>query len=333
MMAVRHPPGTQFLVYVDGATDDTAEKLAVFKERVTVVSSLERHGKSHGMTQLASLATGWKYWSLLMPIRSWRTTCWSASPFIFPILLWDACPDGLSTSRPTNPQPARQMQLIGGSNSASNALRRNSAPSWARPDRCLLSAVSSLPYVPDDIIDDFYVAISSICSGYKVVQGDDVRAYGHLAAVTHEEFTRKVRIPCQAFNAHRLLWPRLQKLPVPQLYCYLSHKFLRWFTGLHLLIAAILSTAGLVLAFGLFPVVFGIAALTVMSMVGYLIGIRAVTKAYSIGLALVATLVGIARSFNGDRFQTWTSPASGRTALLVSVREQQPEKIVRSTNA
>ena len=42
----------ELLVYVDGASDRTAERLAPFSDRITVVVSDVRRGKSHGMNVL-----------------------------------------------------------------------------------------------------------------------------------------------------------------------------------------------------------------------------------------------------------------------------------------
>src|SRR3546814_4106513 len=65
-----------------------------------------------------------------------------------------------------------------------------------------------------------------------------------------DEFRRKVRIACQAFNCHRLLRPRLRKLPPLDRFKYVSHKVLRWF-GIYFLAAGILAAGGWLLWHGL----------------------------------------------------------------------------------
>ena len=63
-----------------------------------------------------------------------------------------------------------------------------------------------------------------------------------------EEFKRKIRIACQAFNVHRLLWPQLRELDRVTLYKYVSHKLIRWFTIYFLAIAASAFEAALIVS-------------------------------------------------------------------------------------
>src|SRR6185295_2273749 len=65
---------------------------------------------------------------------------------------------------------------------------------------------------PPDIIDDMYVSLAIACDGHRVVRAGDARAEEESVGRSGEEFRRKVRISCQAFNVHRLLWPRLKRL-------------------------------------------------------------------------------------------------------------------------
>ena len=54
-----------------------------------------------------------------------------------------------------------------------------------------------------DRIDDFYVSLLLLCQGHQVVRASDVRAYELSAVDRRDEFWRKVRIACQAFNVSR----------------------------------------------------------------------------------------------------------------------------------
>ena len=63
---------------------------------------------------------------------------------------------------------------------------------------------------PRDIIDDMYVSLPMLCDGHRVVRAEDALAYEEIGLRPAEEFRRKVRIACQAFNVHRLLRPRLR---------------------------------------------------------------------------------------------------------------------------
>jgi hypothetical protein len=173
---------------------------------------------------------------------------------------------------------------------------------------------SLYPAVPDDIIDDFYVSLLLLCDGHQVVRADDVRAYELSAVDRRDEFWRKVRIACQAFNVHRLLWPRIRRLPVLTLYAYLSHKLLRWFVAPNLAAAGVLFLAGLAVTAGLRTAV-GTTAVALVAMVGaWVIAPGPVRKLREIGLALIATALGVVRSLRGERFQTWAPAPSVRAA-------------------
>ena len=126
-----------------------------------------------------------------------------------------------------------------------------------------------------------------------------------------EEFRRKVRIACQAFNVHRALWPKLRRLPLLDRYKYVSHKLLRWLT-IYLLgaSAALLSMGVGLLDWRLLAALAaagGIAAAaTALAPKGLLAALRDILAAF------VATGLGVLHSLRGERYQTWNPPSSAR---------------------
>src|SRR5690606_17143152 len=54
----RRTPDVELLVYIDAATDATAERLAEFGDNIDVYVSKERRGKTYGMNLLAARARG-----------------------------------------------------------------------------------------------------------------------------------------------------------------------------------------------------------------------------------------------------------------------------------
>ncbi|MBV9655813.1 MAG: hypothetical protein JOZ42_14755, partial [Acetobacteraceae bacterium] len=164
---------------------------------------------------------------------------------------------------------------------------------------------------PPDIIDDMFVSLSILCGGHRVVRAPDAFAFEQTTSRSGEEFRRKIRISCQAFNVHRLLWPRLRALPLLDRYKYVSHKLLRWVAVYFLLLAGLCAAAGfarlgwwiafaLTLAAGALPVA------------GLLTRGGPLRKLADVMLAFAATGIGVLRSVRGDRFQIWTPPASAR---------------------
>ena len=161
---------------------------------------------------------------------------------------------------------------------------------------------------PPDIIEDMYVSISILCDGHRVVFVEDAIGYEEMVSRPREEFGRKIRISCQAFNVHRLLRPRLRTLSALNRYKYVSHKLLRWITIYLLGMSALSIVAGLVLA-GSWLLLAGLTMTSLLTFVaGRLQPRSAAAKLLAATDALVATGIGVCRSVRGERFQTWSSP-------------------------
>ena len=164
---------------------------------------------------------------------------------------------------------------------------------------------------PPDIIDDMFVSLSILCEGHRVVRAPDALAYEQTTSRPDEEFRRKMRIACQAFNVHRLLWPQLRKTPFLDQYKYVSHKLLRWLTVYFLALAGSCATVGLALMSN-WPLVGVLIAASTLPVLGLAMQSGPIRKLADIALAFVATGLGVLRSLKGDRFQVWTPPSSAR---------------------
>jgi cellulose synthase/poly-beta-1,6-N-acetylglucosamine synthase-like glycosyltransferase len=165
---------------------------------------------------------------------------------------------------------------------------------------------------PADIIDDFFTSMSILCSGYRLVRGADFLAYERAATVRQDEFRRKVRIACRAFNCHRLLWPKIARLDGLSVYKYLSHKYLRWLAGYFLVVGAAASAAIVLVAFGLLPFVAYLLVLAAAAFAADRFNLPVVTSLWEIMVAMWATAIGVYKSLRGERFQTWTIASSTR---------------------
>ncbi|HSV68755.1 MAG TPA: glycosyltransferase [Methylibium sp.] len=309
-----HPPGAvEILVYIDAATDASAAIARRHAHAIGLHVATERHGKTHGMNLLARHARA-------------------------PILVFtDAnvmlAPDALDAleRRFRDPAVGCVCADLSYTNAVDSVTAGSGALYWRIEQRIkrleqrfgsMMGADGSLFAVrrclhrppPDHIIDDMYVSLSILCDGWRVIQADDVHAYEASVSASDEEFRRKVRIACQAFNVHRLLWPRLRRLPALTRYQYVSHKLLRWFT-IYLLALSALAFEAALLAAG-WP---GLAlALPVIAggllWLGHRHGVRPVAQVADILLAFAGTGLGVWRSLRGDRFQTWAPAASIRKA-------------------
>jgi cellulose synthase/poly-beta-1,6-N-acetylglucosamine synthase-like glycosyltransferase len=165
---------------------------------------------------------------------------------------------------------------------------------------------------PEHIIDDLYVSLMILCAGYRVIQASDALAYEESVVSAREEFRRKIRIACQAFNVHRLLWPQLRELDAVTLYKYVSHKLIRWFT-IYLLAAAAMAFAAALIVAGHSLIA---AALVVAGSAALLLGCLSTVKPFAQIAGIVAAFAGtgwgVWRSLRGERYQTWTPAASIR---------------------
>ena len=92
--------------------------------------------------------------------------------------------------------------------------------------------------VPDNfLVDDFYLNMKVLESGYKAVNNPEARVYEDVSNELSIELKRKIRIATGNFQNlkrfRKLLWPSKPALA----FCFLSHKVLRWLGPAFLLLA------------------------------------------------------------------------------------------------
>ncbi len=311
LLACRDAAGlpVEILIYVDAASDRTAEILRPFADRLRLVVATERRGKSAGMNRLVGMCSAdvvvFSDANVMMAEDSLRRL----RPYFDDPTVGCVCGHLVYTNGGSTPTAAvgsaywrteetiKQLESdtggVIGADGSIFAIRR----SLHRP-------------TPEDIIDDFYLSLSILCDGHRVVRAADVLASETSATDSADEFRRKVRIACQAFNVHRLIRKRLAQLPWLLRYKYLSHKLLRWLSLLHAGLAGLFLVIGVTAwrgwQSGLLAALVGGLGLAIL-----LTGRQPlVIRSREVLLALMATTLGVIRSLRGDRFQTWLPPAS-----------------------
>ena len=303
-------PDLELLIYVDAATDGTSEILGEFQDRITIVTGRLRHGKSHGMnTLLRATSAEFVAFSdanvffaadalpaLLAPFADAEIGC------VCGHLIYTE-PDGATPS--TGSIYWRLEEAIKDLESRTGSVMGADGSIFA-----IRRALHHPP--PPDIIDDMFVSLSILCDGHRIVRAPAARAFEAAVSRPAEEFHRKIRIACQAFNVHRLLRPRLRRLAGRDRYKYVSHKLLRWLTFFFLAgaVASAFAALAVLRAWPLLAILLagGIAVLAV----GLLRPASALGKLTDIAGAFAATALGVLRSLRGERFQTWTPPSSAR---------------------
>lgn len=312
LLALRaREPGLEILVYVDAAVDRTAQILQEYGSQINLHVGTERRGKTHGMNLLASKAQA----SILI--------------FTDANVLMDL--DCVSDFRRYFSDP--EIGCVCGNliytNGGTSATASSGSAYWRfeevikklemesgsmiGADGSVFAIRRSLHVAPPDhIIDDIYVSLMILCAGHRVIQASDALAYEESVVSAREEFNRKIRIACQAFNVHRLLWPRLRKMDAITIYKYVSHKLIRWFT-IYLLALAVIAFEAALIAGGhprvaIALMLGGAGAL----LLGCLSSVKPFAQFAGIVAAFAGTGWGVWRSLCGERYQTWTPAASIR---------------------
>ncbi|MBV9829461.1 MAG: glycosyltransferase [Alphaproteobacteria bacterium] len=306
-------PNLDILLYVDAASDGTAEIVTELAEDIRVVFSPTRSGKSHGMNLLVTM-TDADYIvftdanvtfsqdalpRLLAPFADPEVGC------VCGHLIYTG--DRAAATAATGSFYWRLEEQIKELESACGSVMGADGSIFA-----IRRALHRPP--PPDLIDDMFVSLSVLSAGARIVRAGDAIAYEEAVSRPAEEFRRKIRIACQAFNVHRALRGDLRRLSFLDTYKYVSHKLVRWLTIYLLGGSALCLLAGLATASGWFALLLGIGAASVCALVLALSRSGPLAKVRDILAAFVATGIGVWRSLQGDRFQTWNPPSSARGA-------------------
>jgi cellulose synthase/poly-beta-1,6-N-acetylglucosamine synthase-like glycosyltransferase len=305
----RHPL-LEILVYVDTDTDGTAAIVGRFADRITAVIGKTRQGKTHGMNCLvAHTDADIIVFSDANVLFAPDAVAQLAAPFDDPDV---GCvcghlryPDGGGATAAAGSLYWRLEEYIKSLESATGSVMG--------ADGSIFAIRRSLHQPPPvSLIDDMFVSLSILCRGARIVRAPGAMAYEDAVATSKEEFQRKIRIACQAFNVHRVLWPQLRNLPAVDRFKYVSHKLLRWLSIYFLAAATILFAASLALAQAWY-VLLGFCAAGAIA-AGAITAARRgpLAKIREIVLALCATGIGVVQSIRGHSFQTWTPSASAR---------------------
>lgn len=306
-------PDLKIHVYVDAAVDRTAEILRKYASQINLHVSPERHGKTYGMNLLSLQADAdilvFTDANVMLDMHCLRDL---KRHFADPQL---GCVCGnLNYTNGDASVTASTGSLYWRFEEAIKRLEADTGSTMGA-DGSIFAVRRSLRRVPPDhIIDDMYVSLMVLVEGHRVIQARDVRAYEESVTHSGEEFGRKVRIACQAFNVHRLIWPRLRQMDLLTRYKYVSHKLLRW-VCIYFLAVAALAFVGALLSAGYIALA---AALSGLAVLGWWLGQRWSIKPFAQVVDLLTALagagLGVWRSIRGERFQTWTPANSIRGA-------------------
>lgn len=299
-------------IYVDGSEDRTVELLEPYRDRVQVVASKARGGKTIGLKALVAGTD--------TELIAFTDANVEVPPTAL-VNLAEALQD---------PDVCLASARLTYHNRVETGASTSGAIYWNIEEfiKSLETATGSLIGVdgalfviertaytppPDALIDDLYVSMQALLSGKRVVSAQSVLVAERGAISWTEEFDRKARIACQGMNVHRTLWPRLAKLPPVILYCYLSHRFLKWLTPFNLLLTGVFFYLGLAFALGpAWPTLIASLAFIVLTL-GAIFDLPYCRTIAAALAALVGVATGIVEAlFLGRTYTTWSPAPSVR---------------------
>lgn len=315
MLALKKAAGElDILIYVDAASDRTAEIVASFEPEVTLVNSKDRHGKPWGMNRLVGMTD-------VDVIMFTDANVMVDETAIDNLRRYFADPSvGCVTSHLsyTNPDDTATSEV--GSfywrlDEWTKGLETETGSAMGA-DGSLFAIRRELHRpTPDHLIDDLFVSMSILCKGHRLIRGADVNAYESHTTVARDEFKRKVRIACQCIGVHRALWPELKALPAFDLYKYIGHRLIRWVGGYFLAASAFFFTLALWVGFGFWVMLAVFAVLCSAMLVGSLAKFRIVEQVNNILLAFAGNTVGVWRAYCGEPVVTWDLAGSARNDM------------------
>jgi len=299
-------------IFVDGATDRTAELLQPYADRIDIVVSQVRSGKTAGMNTLVSRTS------------ADMVACTDAN-----VRTSDDSLVRLATVL-NDPAIACASARLVYENADESGSSAAGAAYWTLEEwvKGLESRTISLIGVdgalflieraayratPPHLIDDLCVSLNVLLDGRRVVSCPDVLVSERSAVSWREEFRRKRRIACQGINVHRAMWPRLVRLPPKMLYGYISHRLLKSLIPFNLSACAACVWALLAIFVGTPAALALVVVSAALLVLGGLLGLRPMRLAVGAIIALVGVGSGVLEALVLNRtYMVWTPAASVR---------------------
>lgn len=315
MLALREAAGElDILIYVDAASDRTAEIAASYEPKITLMASKERHGKPWGMNKLVSLTdadivlfTDANVMVDEAAIANLRR--YFADPEI------GCVTSHLSYTNPDDTATSEVGSFYWRLDEWTKGLETETGSAMGA-DGSLFAIRRKLHRpTPDHLIDDLFVSMSTLCSGHRLIRGADVNAYETHTTIARDEFKRKVRIACQCMGVHRALWPELKALSVWNLYKYVSHRLIRWIGGYFLLASVFFFALALSLSLGFWMMLGSATILAATLLLGSFAKIRLIEQINNVLLAFAGNTLGVWRAYWGKPVVTWDLAGSARSDM------------------
>ena len=164
--------------------------------------------------------------------------------------------------------------------------------------------------MPEDAINDFLNPLQIVEAGWRAVYEPEAIAYEQTAGNARREYRRRVRIVSRSWRAVFQARGVLNPLRVGLFtFCLVSHKILRWMTGLFAGVAAVALLALVLQRFDLGPLhVSAIAAVVGVVLLLWPAARQIAAAGVYYVVISIASLVGVANGTLGRVSGVWTPP-------------------------
>jgi cellulose synthase/poly-beta-1,6-N-acetylglucosamine synthase-like glycosyltransferase len=302
----------EIYIYVDGSSDRTVELLEPYRDRIHLLVSRERRGKTAGLKRLVE---GLQTELLAFTDANVEVPADSLVQLVAALQDPEVC--GASARLLYSNQTETGVSTAGAAywnlEESIKGLETETVGLIGVDGALFVIERAAYFAPPDELIDDLYVSMKALLTGKRVVSAPLVKVEERNATRWQEEFRRKARISCQAMRVHRALWPEIRRAPPVIVYAYLSHRLLKWMTPFNLVLAGLCVLAAIGMVFGL-PVALGLAfGLPALLLLGAWVNLpyfRALTTAL---VALAGVAWGqIQALLTQETYATWTPAATVR---------------------
>jgi cellulose synthase/poly-beta-1,6-N-acetylglucosamine synthase-like glycosyltransferase len=303
-------PDIEVRVYTDCCTDSTNEILRQANDLLVVHEGSSRIGKAAGMRILAEsthadLLIFTDATVILDPQSVSRLISYFENPSIGTVAGTLHYTDALAS------QTAHTGSLYWKLEETIKRLESETGSTMGASGQLFATRKSLYPTVPPHLLDDMIASISPLFMGYRVVSANDVHAFQRSTADSGDEFRRKRRIACRAFNTHRYLRPKLRTMSSLDRFKYNSHKLLRWFSPAFLTLWFVCTMAAVVTLAGWIPALVCAIAAASLVVLSRAFRIPVVSNVSEMLASIFATGIGVLEAIAGRDYKTWT-PAKSR---------------------
>lgn len=150
---------------------------------------------------------------------------------------------------------------------------------------------------PDHALHDMYVSLMVLCGGHRVVRARDLHVKPLPRGGGDTAFRTRRDIAYEALCVHRLMWSMLVRLDGFNLYKYVSHKLLRWFSVYLLAVALACALAGEALVGNWLPAAAAAAGIALVWTLGQRLRLPPFAQAFDALSALGGTGLGAAKAW------------------------------------